>query len=105
MTEPDPKYWPPEFYDDESGSNLGNYRKIWQKEGKYPPKLTEEEKAIVDRQGKFDSKGNKYAVCWSLGGHPIAAKIDKYGYEYHDNNNSGKYTRYAGCFNIVTLDD
>ena len=101
MTEPDSRYWPPPI-DDES---LNKYVEDYKRQGIYPPKLNTMEKEIIDRSGTYDNKGNKHSVVWTLGGHPIATKIDKNGNEFSDNNNTGKYTRQVGCWNIEVLDD
>jgi len=65
MTEPNPMYWAP---------NMTKKSKILRKEGKYPPKLSNYEKRIVDRQGFHDAYGNRYSVTWTSDGHPIASK-------------------------------
>lgn len=99
--ESDSKYWPPEMNIDHSHIS---YIVKWKADGIYPPKLTDEEKAIVDRQGTFDSNGNKYHVVWTLNGHPTAAKIGKDDHIYMDSKNTGTYTRPEGCWNTIVLD-
>ena len=98
-TEPDPKYWAPELTD----KSLNEYRERYKLEGKFPPKLTDDEKKIVDRDGQLDEKGNRYAVSWNLGGHPTSEKIGKNGHHYHDHSRTGIYTRHTGCFGIDVL--
>ena len=78
MTEPNPKYWPPPV----TGTLQSLYVEQYRVTGKYPPKLSADEKSIVDKDGSYDRKGNKHAVVWLLGGYPTAAKIDKKGDQY-----------------------
>lgn len=98
--ETNPKYFPPPV---DKKSEEYHYVKHYIKEGKYPPKLTQKERDIVDRKGLPDGKGNEYYIVWTTGGRPIAAKRSGNGYIFMWDKATRRYKRNVGCFGVEYL--